>query len=284
MERIRQEGSKQRKMRVYANGEFDLYLYRKRPHLTYSQAKIKNTKSQLSKLEMKRLTEAINDGIECGFIESSERYFIIAESLGLTIEEYIEKRSKIRKSNLNRAKNNIIELIRNNFSVGDSFVTLTFKDQQGYDWTDWDTCVYELKKYFERLKYKYGKDLKYICIPELQKENGRNAWHYHILINLKYGSFDFREFNPIWGHGYVTVKEITSTGGLGWYLSAYLTECLEDIPQNKKTYFASRNLTRPIIIEDQGQIEEILADTQLSVAYNNSVETDYVSCEYVEFR
>lgn len=284
MQRIRHEGSKQRKMRVYANGEFDLYLYRKRPHLTHSQAKVKNAKSQLSKAEMKRLTDAINDGIECGFIDENERFKMFADSLGLTVEEFIKKLARARKSNLNRAKNNIIELIRNNFCVGDVFVTLTFKDQEGYDWTDWGTCVYELDKYFKRLKHKYGRELKYICIPELQKENGRNAWHYHILMDLKYGSFDFREFNSIWGHGYVTVKQITSTGGLGWYLSAYLTECLGDIPKNKKTYFASRNLTRPIIIENQTEIERVLADTRFSVVYNKSVESDYVSCEYLEFR
>lgn len=274
-----------KRIRMYENGEFDLYIYRKKPQLSPSQAREKNRKSQNSKIERKRLEEAINDGIECGFIDREEYHTLVADGLGLTVEEYWSKLTRARKSNLNRAKNNIIEIIRNNFTVGDSFVTLTFRDKEGFDWTDWATCVYELDKYFKRLKHKYGRDLKYICIPELQKENGRNAWHYHILINLKYGSFDFREFNPIWGLGYVTVKPVTSTGGLGWYLSAYLTECLQDIPQNKKTYFASRNLTKPIIIDNPEDVERILADNEhLSVAYNKTVNSDYIDCEYIEFR
>lgn len=269
---------------MYDNGEFDLYIYRRKSCLTYSEAKRRSAIAHESKKEIKKVSDIIQRGIEDGYIEDSEYHSIMAESLGISLDEYFSKIEKSKKQSKNRAKNNIIELIRNNFQVGDSFVTLTFKDKEGFEWTNWNECVGELEKYFKRLKRKYGCELKYICIPELQKENGRNAWHYHILIDLKYGSYDFTEFNKIWGLGYVKVKKITSTGGIGYYLSVYLTECLDDVPKNKKTYFSSRTLKKPTIINSKREIEEILADAQCSVAYNKTVKSDYIDCEYLEFR
>ena len=108
-----------------------------------------------------------------------------------TLEEILkndikENKKENRKKVINRNKTMIKDLVDSNikqWSYIDKFLTLTFRYKPD-SITDAD---YQLKKFIKKLRYHYSKAIEYLAIRELQKENGRNAIHYHIfLFNCPY--------------------------------------------------------------------------------------------------
>lgn len=92
----------------------------------------------------------------------------------------------------------------------------------------------DFKKFFMKLRYRYGKDIDYFCVVEPQ---GRGAWHCHVL--LRFNSLDKvyipnADIAKIWGQGFVSVKAMKKDiDNLGAYLSAYLGD-IELTPQNMR--------------------------------------------------
>lgn len=207
-----------------------------------------------------------------------------------TEEQYQEnKRKNIRKAAtriMNLVKHNVGQYKKNN---GNSYppigLTLTFKDNV----QDWDFANTEHRNFIKRLNYYvYGKkcsDLAYISVPELQQ---RGAIHYHIFFfNLPYVDKDFIE--ELWGNGTAHIKqEVGSLEGesLGKYITKYMTKQFYDKDkqgnykfyydkstwEGKKTYFASKNLFKPVVFRvtngDLNAVEFVLQDVPFSSKLN----------------
>jgi len=115
----------------------------------------------------------------------------------------------------------IRQIINYNFIGADNELafTLTYADNM----TDPKILYDDFRKFFQRLRYKHGKDIDYFSVVEPQ---GRGAWHCHVLLRFNTLSKIYipnSEIADMWGQGFVTVKAIRKdVDNLGAYLSAYL--------------------------------------------------------------
>ena len=132
-------------------------------------------------------------------------------------------------------------------------VTITYADNQ----TDIKQGYKDFTSFIQALRYKFGKDFKYISVPEFQK---RGAVHFHALFwGLPFELFlserRTRTLATIWGKGYVYLKETDGNEKLSFYLSKYMSKAFMDIRlKNQKAYVASRNCLRPYVV---GGIENV---------------------------
>lgn len=196
----------------------------------------------------------------------------LAKNFGTRFKETTEEQYQANKrKNIRKSASRIIKLVKHNVGQykkanGKPFppigLTLTFRDNV----QDWDFANTEHRNFIKRLNYfVYGEkcsNLAYISVPELQK---RGAIHYHIFFfNLPYIDKDFIE--ELWGNGSAHIKrEVGSLEGeaLGLYITKYMTKQFYDRDKDgnykfyydkatwegKKTYFASKNLFKPVVFK-----------------------------------
>ena len=108
-------------------------------------------------------------------------------------------------------------------------------------------------KFIMRMNYRYG-DFKYIAIIEFQH---RGAVHYHFLCNLPY--IKAKEVEKIWGHGFIKINRIKKVTNLGAYVCKYLQKDMtEERLFNKKKFFCSKDIERPIEVFDDRAVEDLL--------------------------
>lgn len=113
------------------------------------------------------------------------------------------------------------DLINSNFegAKNELFITLTYKDNM----TDTKKLYSDFVKFNKKMIYKY-KDIDYINVVEPQ---GRGAWHCHVLYRFNdCGSVYIKnsDIAEMWGHGFVTVRQLENCDNIGAYLSAYLAD------------------------------------------------------------
>lgn len=166
---------------------------------------------------------------------------------------------KVLKSNMQSKKDNLIDLINANLVGNCFFITLTYNNDNVLFLEDLAESNKNFTEFIKKFNaYLFGrtekntiiKNLKYVCRWELQKENERNALHYHMIVfDIQFARFSKDQLNmlrTIWGKGSVNVKAISkNTSGVGKYMAKYLALDWEDFVSNKKSYFSSKNLLRP---------------------------------------
>lgn len=179
-----------------------------------------------------------------------------------------------------RRKQDLRRLITMNFDAkGSKFVTLTFDNERGFDIKDVKACNVHFKKFIMRLRYKFG-DFKYVAVIEFQDKNDRGAVHYHMICNLPY--IRKSELAEIWGAGFIKVNRIDNVDNVGVYVTAYMTEDMDDTRlRGLKAYNASRGLIRPIElkswkVDDREALREVF---QLDKSQEPSYAATYESSE-----
>ena len=142
-----------------------------------------------------------------------------------------------RKNTLNKAKNNIIRLIRSNDDM-QTFITLTFAKE-----LDYKESKAKLNNFFNKLRKRY-KELKYLWVLEYGDKNKR--LHYHVLCNIPIGiklssskerkSQDHKkleqEFNDkYWGYGFVDIRHLKAeeNNNVALYVSMYIVKSLKNL-------------------------------------------------------
>lgn len=187
-----------------------------------------------------------------------------------------EAKEKNREDALRRARQEIRRIVNANVGAYGpeftaKFLTMTFADNV----TDLDYANQEFKKFIKRLNYyvfgtKEAK-LRYTVIVEFQK---RGAIHYHVVLyNIPF--IPVKEIGKIWGHGNVWINKIDDVDNVGAYVCKYLTKASnDDRLRGRKSYFNSRGLFKPVVIEDKEKAELIkksLPETKkvVSVEYVN---------------
>lgn len=213
----------------------------------------------------------------------------------------IDRKKERRAQTLRDARNNCRRLAIANFDTDSYFFTLTFKENIN----DIDYADNELKKFFKKLKYRYG-DYTYLAVREFQK---RGAIHYHILMNIDIGldipewyrpkrkgkwldekskKFNHEfimpkelEIGAIWKHGYVDIEACKHIDNIGAYLTKYMSKEFDDSRlKGKKAYLPSRGLEKPKIYKGTTLNEDIKSLLNIFKQKKETYTNQY-DCEYL---
>lgn len=220
---------------------------------------VKRDKEYYEKLTKQRLQTQEANNIY-GFNKCLDDAQSFGNKFGIKIKNMtLEKR---RQDSIRRTRKLFKELLLCNIPLGNAWlVTLTYKKPV----FDYDVMLKDYSSFKKRLaRDKF--DYKAITVPQLHdakrtKEHKEtthtNSYHIHIIMfevpNIKY-----KYLIDMWGHGAVFIKPINkkqyeNINKLTNYLTGYLAK--ERLDKNKKTYFTTRNLKRPSIIEGQQAIK-----------------------------
>ncbi len=145
-------------------------------------------------------------------------------------------------------------------------LTVTYKENQ----TDLKKVYYDHKLFVQTLKYTYGKNLKYICVPEFQK---RGAVHFHglfwglpagiLLPERLHGYYENASptLSKIWDLGFVFLKPTDGDDKLSSYLAKYMAKAFTDPRlKHQKAYASSRNVKRPYVVSGITNISFLIDD------------------------
>lgn len=165
---------------------------------------------------------------------------------------------EVKKVNQRMAAKKLRRLIDANFGPGDIYLTLTYRDSEQ---RTLEEAKKDLKKFMEKLKYRYGKIgqvFKWIKTTGIRK---RGAAHHHIIFNNIDGFNYIKELPKIWPFGTVDIKALYEDGrymALAEYFVKHKQENEEKIKEsqmNARSYSCSRNLKHPrvkrIIIKEE---------------------------------
>ncbi|MDX9912959.1 MAG: hypothetical protein RBS77_00035 [Candidatus Moranbacteria bacterium] len=190
--------------------------------------------------------------------------------LDFLIEDKKEtKRLHKRIDSINRTRTSIRRIINSNQDLT-KFYTLTFKKNI----QDVKIANRFFNKFIMKMNYRY-QQLKYIAIIEFQH---RGAVHYHFLCNLPY--IKSREVADVWEHGFIKIKRIKNVSNLGAYVCKYLQKDMEDERLfNKKKFFCSKNINKPIEVYGYRAVEELILQYDLNNRkpdYETPFEHEYI--------
>lgn len=166
-----------------------------------------------------------------------------------------------RQDNARRASLDFRRIVASNLggSTRPLLATFTYRD----NFTELAGAYKHYSSFIQSLRYKYGKDFRYVCVPEFQK---RGAVHFHALFwGLPEEVFlqerTTRRIAQLWGRGYVYLKETDGDEKLSFYLSKYMAKAFVDPRlKNQKCYVASQNILRPIVFKGFLPVQDILED------------------------
>lgn len=200
----------------------------------------------------------------------------------------VDKDKNLRDS-LRRTRNTLRRLVNANagkWGERDKFFTLTFKKNV----LDHAEANAQFRSFIKKLNYKIFKKesgLKYVCVVERQK---RGAIHYHIvLFNMPY--VPQAELLALWGHGGVRINAIDNVDNVGAYIVKYIEKTMREMEtkksakeKDKKLYFASRGLLKPVEMSDgTEQGEKEISDLAAQVKGHEVFRKIYDSEHYETF-
>lgn len=155
-------------------------------------------------------------------LKGGEEYVICATGEIRPVEHH-ETREENRKG-LYKTFANARALINTNVTDVEKvrWCTLTYKENM----RDTKKLYIDFQQFNQRFQYYcktkgYSKP-EYIVMIEPQ---GRGAWHAHLLYIWQDQKAPFipnKEFNELWGHGFVRIKKLDNVDNVGAYLTAYL--------------------------------------------------------------
>lgn len=208
------------------------------------------------------IKRSLNKLIHCGktleFIEYEKPFFYNFPPKKKNLFSNLKKNDIIerRDDNIIKSRSRLRRLILSNTEVYKQkplFITYTFAEniesptEANIEWSN----------YQKRLNYflfKRGLEkAKFITVIEFQK---RGAVHYHTLyFNIPFIENIKIELSKIWGLGFIQVKSLENIENVAGYVSKYLQKGLIDKRlRNKKAFFGSRNLLRPLLFRDNNEV------------------------------
>ena len=194
-----------------------------------------------------------------------------------------------REKTLNKAKNNIIRLIRSNDDM-QTFITLTFKNE-----LDYKQSKAKLNIFFTKLRKVY-KNLKYLWVLEYGDKNKR--LHYHVLCNIPIGiklsnskerkSQDHKkleqEFNDkYWRYGFVDIRHLKAeeNNNVALYVSMYIVKSLRNLElEGYRIYgYSHKTLNKPAVFKyySKETIEDLIKNyCNYKIKYQNNYDIGFV--------
>lgn len=161
-------------------------------------------------------------------------------------------------SSLMRTKTRLTDYtLANDF---DLFATFTFNPEL-VDSFNYDEAKSKMSKWLNNAR-RYSPDMKYLIVAELHK-SGRI--HFHALMKDYLGTLEDtkrtkngRKIYNIsnWGYGWSTGIKIDNIHKVSTYIQKYVTKDMLKVG-NKKRYWASRNLIKPVVDYNVNMVEEV---------------------------
>ena len=204
------------------------------------------------------------------------------------VDEIKKNKKQNRKDTLNKARNNIVRLIKCNEDM-QTFITLTFSRK-----TDYKESKKYLNNFFNKLRRKYQK-LKYIWVLEYGDKNKR--LHYHLLCNIpieidlcsskERKSKEHKELEKefskkYWNHGFIDIRALNQEGNtnIALYVSTYIVKSMQNLDlEGYRIYgYSNKTLKKPIVEKylDKRSIQEVLKDfKEYKPTYTNSYKIGY---------
>ncbi len=146
-----------------------------------------------------------------------------------------------KKLNEKNARKKLTRLMNTNFTEGDIFLTLTYKNK---DVITEQEAKKELTNYIRRLKtYREKKglaELKYIAVSETDKKDG---YHHHLVVSGSGMTRD--EIEGVWRKGRTKTSYLVDGENGLEELAKYFLKNQKDIEPNKRKWTQSNNLLKP---------------------------------------
>lgn len=154
-----------------------------------------------------------------------------------------EKRQEYRRQALSRSKNLIEDYILcNDFDI---FFTLTFDKRRHYNY---DKCYNSTLNWFKNVSRHF--DFKYLFVFEEHKKGGlhvHGVCNYNDYLLIEKNNNGYLSINR-WLFGFSSCDSILDKRKVAKYISKYITK--DCYVYNRKCFFHSRNLKKPIITEN----------------------------------
>lgn len=133
------------------------------------------------------------------------------------------------------------------------FITYTFARNV----CDYAEAMSYWTQYARRLRERFGPQ-KYIAVIEFQK---RGAVHYHVLhYSIPYIPGLKNIVADLWGQGFIKIKALKKIRSVAAYVSKYLRKAkIDGRLSQKKAFFCSRGLKRPVEYRNHEQVAEVVA-------------------------
>jgi len=112
------------------------------------------------------------------------------------------------------------------------FLTLTYAENM----QEYEQALKDIRSFFLKLRRRVRGKYNYIAVPERQE---RGAWHWHILIDLH---LDHKEWERLWGHGFVWIERVRSPRQAARYVGKYIAKAVEDVSAGRHRYLTSQGI------------------------------------------
>ena len=179
-----------------------------------------------------------------------------------------EERKLRRKNKMNKSKYEFIDIVNYNFTTNDVFITLTNEREE-----DPATIKYNFNNFIKKIKYRFGKDIKYCYVKHKQK---RGVYHYHMVADIEYIQKDVLE--KIWPYGISSISKINNVNAVAVYMANHVDDTvIEKKEYRSKIFQTSKTCKRPKWIYG-AEAENILA--KMSNDFNETFAKTYSTKMY----
>jgi hypothetical protein len=169
-----------------------------------------------------------------------------------------------RDDSLARSKVQLYRLVQANVKKHGRFkpifATYTFKE----DVESLDEGLKNFRRFIRKLNNYLGYNLKYVAVPQIQWERfqktNKKVWHFHVIY-FNCPKLPFSVIDSFWGQGSnaVNTQFVRGIRDVGCYIAGYFNkQDISEVPLNRKYYYTSRGLIRPVDIFHNDTIENIL--------------------------
>jgi len=234
-----------------------------------------NTEVKYFKSPVKRLTLKQKEQRALDIARSKE----IASTLVLSPEQLESKQQHSAHVSMARTKNMVYSIAQSN--TWNWFVTFTF-DPKRYPSNDYGKLVVYLSNWLKNIRKRYAPDLKYILVPELHDD--LEKYHFHGLF-ADCGKLEFVEPHfykgkmnytlKQYGFGFSSCSLVEDNSRCASYITKYITKDLCCVTANKKRYWVSRNIDKPVVTELLTDNFETLMNSFDSVSYSNTIDMPF---------
>jgi len=215
-------------------------------------------------------------------------------------DSYRKQRDKNRPRNsasIQRARASFKRLVRANLIGGQNPALFTFTM---FEKLSYSASCRLFTRFISRLGRGRDSEFRYLAVPEFQK---RGAVHWHVLIwglpehyacqgtwKKRGNRWVFqhecpagrqcerrtRRISRLWLRGFVDGVVTDGSPRLATYLTKYLQKSMHDKrSSNKKTYYASHNILRPMHVESDSEFVKELLREQVIPSYPHLTERTY---------
>ncbi len=216
-----------------------------------------------------------NSGFGLEILKLMRIYEEINEEFGEYRKQQREMKGEHERfeQSIRRTRTNIQAILEANLDSKSYFLTLTFREEIN----DYNKANQKFN-YWVRLK---NKDVKYIAIKELQRQNRNDVIHYHLIV---FDCENIEELAKSWTYGFYYIKQISNrySYSISNYMTKYFSKDKNQLVHNKKKIFSkSRNLKKPLYISDYAlsQIYK-LAGINIDLMTFDFSQYNYITKEY----